>query len=98
MPSQSQPSGADQVDGFKIELDQVEAYLKQIVMWIRNLIMSILVLSLISIVVWNMFAPPHRDVPDGVIDNIFNALKRKSFGAITTISPGPNGTNRGGKA
>ena len=98
MPSQSQVRGADQVDGFKIEVGQVEAYLNQIVMWIRFLIMSILVLSLISIVVWNLFAPPHRDVPHGIIDNILNALNTQSFGALSAISSAPNGTSDGGEA
>ena len=98
MPSQSQAGGADRVDWFKIELAQVQAYLKQIVMWIRILIMRILVLSLISIVVWNLFAPPHRDVPDGVIDNILKALNTQSFGALSAISSAPNGTSHGGTA
>ena len=82
MPNQSLAGGIDKVDGFKIELGQVEAYLKQIVMWIRILIMSVLALSLISIVVRILFAPLHRDVPDGLIDNIRNALNTQSFGAL----------------
>ena len=98
MPSQSPAGGSDRVDGFKIELAQVDAYLNQILMWIRILIMRILVQSLISIVVWNLFAPPKRDGPDGVIDPILNALNIQSFVALSAISSAPNGTSHVGKA
>ena len=54
--------GRDDVDGFHLDMAKVEGYLKQLVLWVRILIMTILVISLASIAVWNFFAPAHKDV------------------------------------
>ena len=40
----------------------------------------------------------HRDVPDGVIDNILNALNTQRLDALSAISSAPNGTSHGDKA
>ena len=58
----------DEVDGFRIDVSKVEGYLKQLILWIRILITAILVLSLVTIVVWNFFGPSNKDVSGRVID------------------------------
>ena len=45
--------GRDEVDGFHLDMAKVEGYLKQLVLWVRILFMTILVISLVSIAVWS---------------------------------------------
>ena len=52
--------GTDEVDGFRLDVRKVEGYLKQIKLWVRVLMVSILVLTLGTVMIWNFFAPPQR--------------------------------------
>ena len=83
--------GGDQVDGIRIDLKEVEGYLNKLILWVRILFMSNLVLSLIAIVIWNFFAPPHRDVSERVINKILSAVNSENFGALAPEPP--NGTS-----
>ena len=74
--------GRDDVDGFHLDMAKVEGYLKQLVLWVRILIMTILVISLVSIAVWNFFAPAHKDVSDRVIDKLIGALNSENLAAL----------------
>ena len=72
----------DEVDGFHLDMAKVEGYLKQLVLWVRILIMTILVISLVSIAIWNFFAPAHKDVSDRVIDKFIGALNSENLAAV----------------
>ena len=61
---------------------KVDGYLKQLVLWVRILIVTILMLSLVSIAVWNFFAPTHKDVSDRVFDKLIGALNSENFAAL----------------
>ena len=74
--------GRDELDGFHLDMTKVEGYLKKLVLWVRILIMTILVLSLVSIAVWNFFAPAHKDVSDRVIDKLIGALNSENIAAL----------------
>ena len=37
--------GRDEVDGFRIDVTKVNVYLKQIILWVRVLIVTVLVLT-----------------------------------------------------
>ena len=47
--------------GFRIDVSNVEVYLKQLILWIRILITTFLVLTLSTIVVCNFSAPSSKD-------------------------------------
>ena len=66
----------DEVDGFQFEMAKVEVYLKQLVLWVRILIWTILVISLVSIALWNFFAQANKDISDRVIDKLIWAVNR----------------------
>ena len=74
--------GRDEVDGFRLDMAKVEGYLKQLVLWVRILIMTILVISLVSIADWNFFAPAQKDVSDRVIDMLKGALNSDNHAAL----------------
>ena len=63
-------------------MSQIEGYLKQFVLWIRILIMTVLVISLGSIAVWNFIAPDQKDVSERVIDKLLTALNRDNLAGI----------------
>ena len=71
--------GSDEVDGFRLDVAKVEVYLKQIILWIRVLIVSILVLTLGTVMLWNFFAPTRKDVSDRVITNLLNAINSENI-------------------
>ena len=66
--------GRDEVDGFKLDVAKVEVYLKQIILWIRVLMVSVLVLTLGTVMLWNFFAPTIKDVSDRVTNNLLHAI------------------------
>ena len=74
--------GRDEVDGFHLDISKVEGYLKQLVLWVRILIMTILVISLVSIAVWNFFATAHKDVSDRVIDKLIGAINSENLATL----------------
>ena len=74
--------GRDEVDGFRLDVTKVNVYLKQIILWVRVLIVSVLVLSLVTIVVWNFFAPTNKDVSDRVIDKLLNAINSENIAGL----------------
>ena len=63
-------------------MTKVNFYLKQIILWVRVLIVSVLVLTLGTVMLWNFFAPTTKDVSDRVINNILNALNSQNIGGI----------------
>ena len=74
--------GGDEGDEFRIAVSKVEGYLMQLRLWIPILITAILVLSLFTIVVWNLFAPSNKDVSDRVIDTLLNAINSENVAAL----------------
>ena len=80
--SRERAVGRDEVDGFRIDVSKVEGYLKQLILWIRILITAFLVLSLVTIVVWNFFAPTSKDVSDRVIDKLLNAINSENIAGL----------------
>ena len=83
--------GRDEVDGIRIDVRKVEAYLKKLIHWIRMLISVVLVLSLVRIVVWNFFAPASKAVSDRVIDKLLNALNSENIAGL--VAEGDSGRN-----
>ena len=62
------------VDGFRLDVKNVEVYLKQFIVWIRIMVSVVLVLSLGTIFSWNFFAPISKYVSDRVIVKLLKAL------------------------
>ena len=63
---QERAVGRDEPVGCRLNWTKVEVYLKKLILWIRILILFVLVLSLVTIVVWNCIAPTSKDVSDRV--------------------------------
>ena len=80
--SQERALGRDEVDGFRIDVTKVNVYLKQIILWVRVLIATVLILTLGTVMLWNFFAPTTKDVSDRVINNILNALNSQNIGGL----------------
>ena len=80
--SQERALGSDEVDGFRIDVTKVNVYLKQIILWVRVLIVTVLILTLGTVMLWNFFAPTTKDVSDRVINNILNALNSQNIGGL----------------
>ena len=74
--------GRDEVDGFRIDVTKVNVYLKQIILWVRVLIATVLILTLGTVMLWNFFAPTTKDVSHRVINNILNALNSQNIGGL----------------
>ena len=72
----------DQVDGISEHIGKLEENLKKLLNWIRVLIVSFIVVSLIAIVVYNYFAPPEKDISQDVINKLLGALNGPEFQAI----------------
>ena len=68
--SRERALGRDEVDGFRLDMAKVEVYFKQIILWIRVLMLSVLVLTLGTVMLWNFFAPTRKDVSDRVGNNL----------------------------
>ena len=66
--------GRDVVDAFRLDVANVEVYLKKLIVWIRILVTLVLVLSLCTIFIWNFFAHTSQHVSDRVIVKLLNAL------------------------
>ena len=82
--------GRDEVDGFRIDVSMVEGYLKQLILWIRILITAILVFNLVTIVVWNFFAPTNKDVSNRVIDKLLNAINSENIAGLVAAGDSDN--------
>ena len=74
--------GRDEVDGFRLDVTKVEVYLKQIILWVRILMVSVLVLTLGTVMLWNFFAPTTKDVSDRVITNQLKAINSQNIAAL----------------
>ena len=82
----------DQINGIKEQVGKVEEYLKTLMIWVRIFMVSLIVISLIGIVVYNFFAPSDKDVSQQVINNLLTALNGAEFQAVlasvnTTSTP-----------
>ena len=82
----------DQIDGIKEQVRNAEEYLKTLMIWGRIFMVSLIVISLIGIVVYNFFAPSDKDVSQQVINNLPTALNGAEFQAVlasvnTTSTP-----------
>ena len=60
----------------------MEVYLKQIILWVRVLMVSILVLTLGTVMLWNFFALTSKDVSDRVINNLFLEINSENIGGV----------------
>ena len=79
----------DEVDGIHLDMTKIEWYLKQLILWILILIMKVLVISLVSIAVWNFLARPHKDVSGRVIDKLLSALNSDNLAGV--VAEGASG-------
>ena len=60
----------------------MEVYLKQIILWIRVLMVSVLVLTLGTVMLWNFFAPTTKDVSDRVINNLLHVINSENIAGL----------------
>ena len=74
--------GRDEVDGFRIYVSKVNVYLKQIILWVRVLIVTVLILTLGTVMLWNFFAPTTKDVSERVINNMVHAINSENIGGL----------------
>ena len=74
--------GRDELDGFRLDVTKVNVYLKQIILWVRVLIVTVLILALGTVMLWNFFAPTTKDVSDRVINNLLNAINSQNIGGL----------------
>ena len=74
--------GRDEVDGFRLDVTKVNVYLKQIILWARVLIVSVLVLTLGTVMLWNFFGPTRKDVSDRVSNNLLHAINAENIGGL----------------
>ena len=85
---QEQVVGRVMVDGFRIDSPNVDIYLKKLIVWIRVLLTVVLVLSLRTILIWNVFGSKNKDVSDRVIVKLLNALDTEyRAGLIFLVEP-----------
>ena len=74
--------GRDDVDGFRLDVTKVNVYLKQMILWDRVLIVTVLILTLGTVMLWNFFAPTTKDVSDRVITNLLNAINSQNIAGL----------------
>ena len=72
----------DVVDGFRLDVTKVNVYLKQIILLVRVLILSVLVLTLGTVMLWNFFAPTTKGVSDRVSNNLLHAINSENIGGL----------------
>ena len=53
----------DVPDGMKAIVTKMDSYLKQLLIWIRILVVRIISIILVDIMVYNFFAPSEKEVP-----------------------------------
>ena len=80
--SQKRAFGSDEVDGLGIDVTKVNVYLKQIILWVSVLIVTVLILTLGTVMLWNFFAPTTNDVSDRVITNLLNAINSQNLAGL----------------
>ena len=73
----------EQVDGVKAELHRLEEFLRKSLEWTRYLMAFFLVGVLFIVLVYNVFAPKEKDVPDHIIEAI-----RKEVNLASLIDKG----------
>jgi len=73
----------EQVDGVKEEMHKLEEFLRKSLEWARYLMAFFLVGVLFIVLVYNVFAPKEKDIPDHVIESI-----RKGLNLATLIDTG----------
>ena len=81
--------GRDDGDRLRIDVTKLELYLKQLILWIRILISVVLVLSLVTIVVWNFDAPTSKDVSDRGIEKVLKAVNTENIAGL--VAEGDSG-------
>ena len=74
--------GRDEVGVFRLDVTKVNVYLKQIILWVRVLIVTVLILTLGTVMLWNFFARTTKDVSDRVITNLLNAINSQNIGGL----------------
>ena len=74
--------GRDEVDGFRLDVTKVNVYFKQIILWVRVLIVTVLILTLGTVMLWNFFTPTTKDVSDRVITNLLNAINSQNLAGL----------------
>ena len=72
----------DEVEGYRLDLKNVELCLKQLIVRIRILVSVVLVLSMGTIIIWNFFPPTSKDVSDRVIVKLLKALNSKNVASL----------------
>ena len=60
----------------------VEVYVMQIILWIRVLLVSVLVLTLGTVMLWNFFAPTTKDVSDRVSNKLLHAINSENIAGL----------------
>ena len=63
-------------------MTKVNVYLKQIILWVSVLIVTVLILALGTVMLWNFFAPTRKDVSNRVITNLLNAINSQNIGGL----------------
>ena len=86
---QERAVGRDELDRFSIDGKNVEVYLKQLIVWIRILVSDVLLFSLGTIFIWNVFAPTSKDVWDRVIVKLLNGINSGKVAAL--VAEGDSG-------
>ena len=83
----------DQIYGIKEQVGKVEEYLKTLMIWVRIFMVTLIVISLIGIVIYNFFAPSDMDVSQQVINNLLTALNGAEFqGVLASVNTSSNPT------
>ena len=72
----------DHVAGIRQHIGKLEEYLKNLMVWLRILMVCLIMVSLIGIIVYNFFAPPEKDVSPVVINKLLGTLNGGEFQAI----------------
>ena len=82
MPQTQTVPNSDQIDGVRESVSNLDEYIKRVVFWGRILMVTVLALSLVCVLVYNLFAPSEKDVSKEVINTILSALSGADFQAI----------------
>ena len=82
-------TGRDELDGIHLDMSKIEGYVKQLVLCISILIMTVLVITHVSIAVSNLIQPPSKDVSQRVKDKLLNALNSENIGSL--VAEGDSG-------
>ena len=82
---QAREVGWDMLDGFTINVANVELYLKKLIVWILVLVLVVLVLRLGRIFIGKFFALTSKDESDRVMIKLFNALDSETREGLIVV-------------